>query len=65
MRIIACAEVGLDVSVDVQRLREMQDIDGGWKDGWFFTYPTEGLSVANDGLTTALAIKALQLSSKQ
>ncbi|KAJ3554784.1 hypothetical protein NM688_g2929 [Phlebia brevispora] len=62
MRVICCAEQGIDATVDAQRLREMQEPDGGWKDGWFYRYPIVGLIAANRGLTTALAMKALKLA---
>lgn len=38
----------------------MQDVDGGWKDGWFYRYPTTGMLVGNRGCTTALAINAIK-----
>ena len=63
MRIICCSEQHIDASVDVPKLRELQAVDGGWEDGWFSRYPVSGLSVANRGFTTALAVKALQLYS--
>ncbi|KAJ3553105.1 hypothetical protein NM688_g3794 [Phlebia brevispora] len=61
MRVICCAEQGLDATVDAEKLQEMQEPDGSWSDGWFYHYPIVGLTVANRGLTTALAMKALKL----
>ena len=60
MRVAYCATEGLDASVDAQKLKEMQDVDGGWKGGWFFRYPNKGFLVANDGFTTAVAVDALK-----
>lgn len=61
MRAICCMEWGVDASKDVETLRMMQDIDGGWQDGWFYKYPSMGLQFANRGLTTALAVNALRV----
>ena len=61
MRIICCLEYGVDVGRDALTLREMQAVDGGWNDGWLYKYPSAGLSFANRGLTTALAVKALKV----
>ena len=63
MRIVCCAEYDVDVSRDVQKLRELQEVDGGWSDGWLYKLPGTGLSFANRGLTTALAVKALKVGA--
>ncbi|KAJ8086651.1 hypothetical protein PM082_005474 [Marasmius tenuissimus] len=64
MRVICCAEEGIDASVDVVALREMQSIDGGWPDGWFYKYGSNGVLIANRGFTTALAINAIRAHDK-
>ena len=43
----------------MRRLREMQDVDGSWKNGWFCKYGSSEILVGNEGLTTALAVRAL------
>ncbi|KAF9259507.1 HAD-like protein [Marasmius fiardii PR-910] len=60
MRVLCCSQEGIDASVDVIALRELQDVDGGWRDGWFYRYPIGDAVVANRGFTTALAINALK-----
>ncbi|KAJ3554785.1 hypothetical protein NM688_g2928 [Phlebia brevispora] len=62
MRVICCREQAIDATVDAQKLHDMQEPDGGWKDGWFYKYRVDGLVAANRGFTTALAIKALKLA---
>ncbi|KAK1236596.1 hypothetical protein PQX77_000148 [Marasmius sp. AFHP31] len=64
MRVICCAEEGIDASVDVVALREMQSVDGGWPDGWFYKYGSNGVLIANRGFTTALAINAIKAHDK-
>ncbi|TFY79237.1 hypothetical protein EWM64_g4776 [Hericium alpestre] len=61
MRIICCTLEGIDASLDLLTLREMQQVDGGWADGWFYKYGSTGILIANRGLTTALAIRAIEL----
>ena len=62
MRVLFCTEYGIDATTDAVKLRDMQEADGGWKDGWIYKYPSQGLSVANRGLTTAFAINALKVA---
>ena len=49
------------VGCDAARLRVLQDIDGSWKEGWFYRFGRTGIRVKNDGFTTVLAIKAIEL----
>ncbi|KAL1662218.1 HAD-like domain-containing protein [Schizophyllum commune] len=62
MRIISCRTAGVDASADLQRLLEMQQVDGGWDCGWFYKYGSNGVLIANRGFTTALAINAIRAS---
>ncbi len=48
---------------DVLKLRAMQSRDGGWEIGWLCRYGKTGMMIGNRGLTTALAIKALEETS--
>ncbi|TVY82214.1 hypothetical protein LSUE1_G007322 [Lachnellula suecica] len=66
MRILAAVWTGIYECAeclwekDLQRLRELQNDDGSWKIGWLCRYGASGVLVGNQGLTTALAIKALE-----
>ncbi|ETW80337.1 hypothetical protein HETIRDRAFT_227973, partial [Heterobasidion irregulare TC 32-1] len=60
MRIMACANVGLQDRVDAERLLLLQSDDGGWDLGWIYKYGSTGIKLGNRGLTTALAINAIQ-----
>ncbi|KAI5118895.1 hypothetical protein M0805_002811 [Coniferiporia weirii] len=60
MRIVSCASVNVFDSVDLERLRERQGLDGGWEDGWFYRYGMTGIYVGNKGLTTAFAVRAIE-----
>ncbi|KLO12957.1 HAD-like protein [Schizopora paradoxa] len=61
MRIIACSLLGLKNKVDMNRLLERQEMDGSWSDGWFYHYGMTGVQIGNSGLTTAFAVKAIEL----
>ena len=63
MRIIACSLLGLKNKVDVMKLLERQEVDGSWTDGWFYHYGMTGVQIGNNGLTTAFAMKAIELVS--
>ncbi|KAJ7462352.1 Haloacid dehalogenase-like hydrolase-domain-containing protein [Mycena galericulata] len=60
MRINACASLGLRDTVDLRTLLALQCEDGGWEIGWMYKYGSSGIKIGNRGLTTALAIKALE-----
>ncbi|KAF8527230.1 HAD-like protein [Gautieria morchelliformis] len=60
MRILAAATVGIRDSIDYQRLRTLQEQDGSWPTGWLYRYGLTGVLIGNKGLTTALALKAIQ-----
>jgi hypothetical protein len=59
-RIVAAMVVDLVDDRDLETLLSMQREDGSWGDGWFYKYPSSGVLIRNDGLTTALAIQAIQ-----
>lgn len=63
MRVIACSLFGLENKVDIRRLFERQELDGSWTDGWFYHYGMTGIQIGNIGLTTAFAVKAIELAS--
>ncbi|THU99223.1 HAD-like protein [Dendrothele bispora CBS 962.96] len=64
MRIYAGAVVGLVASVDLERLLTMQHEDGSWKGGVYYRFPTASQVACNDGMTTALAIQAIESAKK-
>ena len=61
MRILVCSFVGIRNDLDLCRLLPLQCIDGGWEIGWIYRYGASvDISVGSRGLTTALAIKAIE-----
>ncbi|KAF8586173.1 HAD-like protein [Ramaria rubella] len=60
MRILAAASVDMVNRSDVDKLLAMQQEDGSWVGGWFYRFGSSGMLVGNDGLSTALAIKAIE-----
>jgi hypothetical protein len=63
MRIIAACTVHVEDALgsDIQQLKGMQEVDGGWPSGWIYRYGSKDILIGNRGLTTALAMKALEL----
>ena len=59
-RIIAACTVGIVDHRDLDTLLSMQSEDGSWKNGWFYKFGGSGILIRNDGVTTALAIRAIQ-----
>jgi hypothetical protein len=59
-RVIACHNVGMQNFNDLETLMSMQEGDGGWKPGCMYGYGSTGERIVNKGLTTALAIKAIE-----
>ncbi len=62
MRLIVCDFTGVRNDIDLQTLRTFQREDGGWDTGLIYKYGSSGLSIGNRGLTTAMAIHAIQCS---
>ncbi|KAI0650967.1 hypothetical protein C8Q79DRAFT_924097 [Trametes meyenii] len=60
MRIVAAASVGLCDRRDYDRLLAMQEDDGAWPTGWMYKYGASGILIGNRGLTTAMAVSAIQ-----
>ncbi|KAK0201388.1 HAD-like domain-containing protein [Desarmillaria ectypa] len=60
MRLIVCHFTGVRNDIDLQSLRASQWEDGGWDAGLIYKYGSSGLSIGNRGLTTAMAIHAIQ-----
>ncbi|KAI0373913.1 HAD-like protein [Pilatotrama ljubarskyi] len=59
-RILAASTVGIQSPRDLEKLLEAQCEDGGWDLCWFYQYGSTGVKAGNRGLTTALAIKAIE-----
>ncbi|KAK0460196.1 HAD-like domain-containing protein [Desarmillaria tabescens] len=62
MRLIVCHFTGVKNDIDLQSLRASQCEDGGWDMGLIYKYGSSGLSIGNRGLTTVMAIYAIQCS---
>lgn len=60
MRILACASVGIRDEMDLRTLLTLQQEDGGWGAGWMYKYGSSGINIGNRGLTTALAVNAIE-----
>lgn len=65
MRLLTCQVVGLSNEVDREALLELQQDDGGWDGGWLCKYASSGLRLGNRGLTTALAVNAIDMDSSR
>ncbi|KAF7376184.1 Alpha-D-glucose-1-phosphate phosphatase YihX [Mycena sanguinolenta] len=63
MRIVACNSMGVRNTVDLRKLRELQCEDGGFEIGWMYKYGSSNIKIGNRGLTTAFAIKAIEMSA--
>ncbi|KAK0099604.1 hypothetical protein ONS95_013499 [Cadophora gregata] len=60
MRILACHFVGLRDEADLQRLLKTQLADGSFEIGWLCQYGKSKVKLGHQGLTTALAVAAIQ-----
>lgn len=60
MRVLTCAAAGVPNTIDLPILLSMQELDGSFGIGWIYKYGKTGLRIGNRGLTTALALKALE-----
>jgi len=61
MRVIAAASVGLIDEVNCERLLSMQREDGSWTNARYFRDPKSSVTIGNDGLATAMAIRAISV----
>ena len=59
-RIIAATVVDLADDRNLKTLLSMQCEDSSWGKSWFYKYGSSGILIKNDGVTTALAIQAIQ-----
>ena len=59
-RILAAVTVDIVDRRDLDTLLSMQCEDGSWGNSWFFKSPEKAIQFRNDGVTTALAVHAIQ-----
>lgn len=59
-RLLSSQNLGIKNDSDFSRLLALQSADGGWPVGWVYKYGTSGLEIGNRGLSTALALKAIE-----
>ena len=62
-RILAAVSVGIECQRDLERLVAAQCADGGWELCWFYQFGSTGVRAGNRGLTTALAVKAIEAAT--
>ncbi|KAM7189237.1 alpha-D-glucose-1-phosphate phosphatase YihX [Naviculisporaceae sp. PSN 640] len=63
-RIIACDEVGIphcEYNHERRKLLGMQSDAGSWETGWIYRYGSTGIKIGNWAVTTAMAVRALQV----
>lgn len=60
MRILTCSAFGIKDQVDLDELLSLQCEDGGWGLDWMYRYARSGIKMGNRGVTTALAINAIE-----
>jgi FMN phosphatase YigB (HAD superfamily) len=60
LRIVACQVLGVWAGSDISHLKELQENDGGWENGWVCSYGRSKKRIGNRGVVTAFAIKALE-----
>lgn len=62
-RVLAASSVGIQCTRDLERLVGAQGADGGWELCWFYQFGSTGVKAGNRGLTTALAVKAIETAT--
>ncbi|TFY71121.1 hypothetical protein EVG20_g1897 [Dentipellis fragilis] len=60
MRLSACVSLGIDNDADLRALLALQSEDGGWDASWIYKYGSSGIMIGNRGVTTALAVHAIE-----
>lgn len=59
MRVLACQAFDVWAESDLEYLKELQEVDGGWEDGWVCRFGRSRKRIGNRGLVTAYAVEAL------
>ncbi|KAK7437470.1 hypothetical protein VKT23_018541 [Stygiomarasmius scandens] len=62
MRVLICDYLGIHNHMDLKELLRLQCEDGSWETGWLYRYGKTGILIGNCGLTTALALKAVEVA---
>lgn len=60
MRILTCSMLEVSCEADRRALLNLQCEDGSWKAGWMYRFGSTGIRFGNQGVTTAIAVKALE-----
>ncbi|KAK8058191.1 Haloacid dehalogenase-like hydrolase-domain-containing protein [Apiospora phragmitis] len=60
MRVLACHYMGMRNEPDLKQLLTKQQADGAFEIGWLCQYGKTGVKLGHQGLTTALAVKAIE-----
>ena len=62
MRIAVCKQVGVkeEAEIDYKALLLQQCEDGGWDNCWIYRYGIFDIKIGSRGLTTALALEAIE-----
>lgn len=60
MRVVAASAVGIEDRVDLDALLKMQEEDGAFPTGWVYKYGGSGILIGNRGLTTSMAVQAVE-----
>jgi hypothetical protein len=60
-----CNALGVDSGNDLPTLLGLQLLDGSWEAGWMYRYGSTGVKIGNEGLTTALALKAIKSAGQK
>jgi hypothetical protein len=61
MRVVVCNSVGICDEIDFRALLPYQCEDGSFETGWIYKYGSSGLRIGNKGMTTAMAVKAIEI----
>ncbi|KIK58927.1 hypothetical protein GYMLUDRAFT_74732 [Collybiopsis luxurians FD-317 M1] len=65
IRILVCDYVGIYNHRDFSELVQLQCEDGSWEQGWLYKYGKSKILIGNRGLTTALAMRAVEVIQKK
>ncbi|KAK8848563.1 HAD-like protein [Apiospora arundinis] len=60
MRVLACYYMGIRNETDLKHLLSKQQADGAFGIGWLCQYGKTGIKLGHQGLTTAVAVKAIE-----
>ncbi|KAK7992726.1 HAD-like protein [Apiospora saccharicola] len=63
MRVLACHYMGMRNETDLKQLLAKQQADGSFGIGWLCQYGKTGVKLGHQGLTAALAVKAIEAMS--